>query len=96
MRVIRTFALLVTMLALSAGLAVSQSLAEIAKKEKERRGTNNTEAKKVITDRELRRGFGGLPATRPSSTTEGDAEAEDAAEGQEQEEAQDETKTREY
>ena len=95
MRVIRTFALLVTTLALSAGLAVSQSLAEIAKKEKERRDTNKTATKKVITDRELTQSFGALPQTRPSSTTAGDAEAEDAVEGEE-DEAQDETKTREY
>ena len=98
MRVIRTFALLVTTLALSAGLAFSQSLAEIAKKEKERRDTNKAESKTVITDRELTQSFGGLlPATRASSSTsEGDAEAADtdATEGEEDE--VDETKTREY
>ena len=72
MRVIRTFALLVTTLALSAGLAFSQSLAEIAKKEKERRDTNKTESKTVITDRELVQSYGGLRIRRPSSTTDGD------------------------
>ncbi len=96
MRVIRTFALLVTTLALSAGLAFSQSLAEIAKKEKERRNTNKTESKTVITDRELTRSYGGLPTARPSTTTDGDGEAEDSAEAQEEDEAQDETKTQEY
>ena len=98
MRVIRTFALLVTTLALSAGLAFSQSLAEIAKKEKERRDTNKTESKTVITDRELVQSYGGLlPTTRPSSTTDGDGEAANTdvtAEGEEDE--VDETKTQEY
>ena len=100
MKVTRTIALLVTTLALSVGLAFSQSLAEIAKKEKERRDTNNTESKTVVTDRELTQSFGGLlPATRASSSTatsEGDAEAADtdATEGEEDE--VDETKTREY
>jgi len=95
MRVIRAFALLVTTLAMSAGLAFSQSLAEIAKKEKERRATNKTESKTVITDRELVQSYGGLPPTRPASTTDGDGEADDSAEGQE-DEAEDETKTQEY
>jgi len=98
MTVIRTIALLVTMLALSMGLAFSQSLAEIAKKEKERRDTNNTESKTVITDRELTQSFGGLlPATSSSSSTaaDGDAGSEDSAAGEE-DEVQDETKTREY
>ena len=97
MRVIRMFALLVTTLALSAGLAFSQSLAEIAKKEKERRDTNKTESKTVITDRELVQSYGGLRITRPSSTTDGDGEAANTdvtAEGQEDE--VDEKKTQEY
>ncbi len=97
MRVTRTIALVVTTLALSVGLAFSQSLAEIAKKEKERRDTNKTEAKRVITDRELTQSFGGLSPTRPSSTTDGDGEAQESAEGEEDEgEAEDETKTPEY
>ncbi len=96
MRVNRTIPLLVTTHALSAGLAFSQSLAEIAKKEKERRDANKTESKTVITDRELKRAYGGLPITRPSTTTDGDGEAEDSAEAQEEDEAQDETKTQEY
>ncbi|GMR21830.1 MAG: hypothetical protein BMS9Abin37_0147 [Acidobacteriota bacterium] len=97
MRVTRTIALLVTTLALSVGLAFSQSLAEIAKKEKERRDTNKTESKTVITDRELTQSFGRLPATRSSSSSaDEDTEAanNDTAEGQEDE--VDETKTREY
>ena len=97
MRVIRTFALLVTTLALSAGLAFSQSLAEIAKKEKERRDTNKTESKTVITDRELVQSYGGLRIRRPSSTTDGDGEAANTdvtAEGQEDE--VDEKKNQEY
>ena len=97
MRVIRTFALLIATLALSAGLAFSQSLAEVAKKEKKRRETNQSESKTVITDRELTQSFGGLPTTRPSSTADGDTEADASAEGQEDEaEAEDETKTQAY
>jgi len=96
MRVTRTIALLVTTLALSVGLAFSQSLAEIAKKEKERRNTNETESKTVITERELIQSFGGLSAAQSASTTvDGDDAADDSAEGQE-DEVQDETKTREY
>ncbi len=96
MRVTRTIALLVTTLALSVGLAFSQSLAEIAKKEKQRRNTNETESKTVITERELNQSFGGLGAAQSASTTvDGDDAADDSAEGQE-DEVQDETKTREY
>lgn len=99
MTVTRTIALVVTTLALSVGLAFSQSLAEIAKKEKERRDTNKTESKKVITDRELTRGFGGLPATRslpPAADEDSEAANTDViGEGQE-DEVQDETKTKEY
>jgi hypothetical protein len=96
MKVTRTIALLVTTLALSVGLAFSQSLAEIAKKEKERRDTNQAESKKVITDRELTQSFGGLlPATR-AATSDGDAEAANTDATEEQEDEVDETKTREY
>jgi hypothetical protein len=94
MTVIRTIALLVTTLALSMGVAFSQSLAEIAKKEKKRRDTNKTESKTVITDRELTQSYGGLLPTSLSTAADGDAESEETAEVDE--ELQDETKTREY
>ena len=96
MRVIRAFAVLVVTLALSAGLAFAQSLAEIAKKEKERRAANKTESKTVVTGSDLARSYGGLPTTRPSSTTDGDGVAEESAEEEDEGEAEDETKTPEY
>lgn len=91
---VRTIALLVTTLALSMGMAFSQSLAEIAKKEKERRDTNTSESKTVITERELAQSFGGgLPATS-SSSSDGDAASDETAEVDE--DIEDATKTREY
>lgn len=98
MKFVRTLTVLAVALTLSAGMAFAQSLAEIAKKEKERRQENKTTSKKVITDRELTRGYGGLPTTRQTSTgAESDedgapASGEDAGE----EEAEDETKTQAY
>jgi hypothetical protein len=78
----------------------SQTLAEVAKKEKARRGNNSGTATRTITDRELASSFGGLP---PASSTvqtpasgEGGTEAAPAA-GKEGEAApKDETKTPEY
>jgi hypothetical protein len=98
MRVVRTIALLTLALAMSAGMAFSQSLAEVAKKEKKRRESNRAESKTVITDRELTRGYGGLPATlSPTATSEegASAEGESDTEGGD-EEAEDETRTQEY
>ena len=97
MRVARTFTLLVVALALSAGLAFSQSLAEIAKKEKKRRETNQSESKTVITDRELTSSYGGLPATLPSGGTSEGAEGESEGDTEAaEEETEDETRTQEY
>lgn len=102
MREMRRFVLLLVTLALSAGLASAQSLAEVAKKEKQRRTTNASDSTTVITDRELTRSYGGLPTTLPSSTSSatGDsAESEDASGSESRDddgEAEDETKTEEY
>lgn len=87
-------------LALGAGIASAQSLAEVAKKEKERRDKNKEESKRVITDRELSTGYGGLPATSASrssiSSEDGSASGGEADEGAGAEEQQDETQTQEY
>ena len=84
---------------MSVGFATAQSLAELAKKEKERRDGNPSEAKRVVTDRELTRGYGEL--STPSQTQEGGGEATDAAtdaasDTEESEEQEDETQTEEH
>ena len=101
MRGLRLLALFTTALALSVGVAAAQSLAEIAKKEKERRDANKSENKKVITERELARSYGGLPTTLPqqaSPSTEegGEAGTEPTGDESDSEEPVDETKTLEY
>lgn len=99
MRVLRMFTLMAMALALTAGLAWAQSLAEVAKKEKKRRETNKAESKTVITDRELTQSYGGLPTALPSSTSPEsgeEGEVTTSADEGEDEEAQDETQTREY
>jgi hypothetical protein len=105
MKALRYLALVISLFALSSSLVFSQSLAEVAKKEKERRKQNKAEAKTVITDRELSSGRR-LPSATTGSTQSAPAEGEqasdaaagEAAEGGEQaeEEQVDETKTREY
>lgn len=98
MREMRSFVLLVLTLALSAGLASAQSLAEVAKKEKKRREANDAEAKRVITDRELQSGYPTLPTSRTTSPTTEEGGAEETGETAEEEEAEveDPTETREY
>jgi hypothetical protein len=95
MRTIPTIVLATIVLGLGPA-AFSQTLAEVAKKEKERRGKNSTDAKRTITDRELASSFSGLPPA--SSTVSAPASGEGAsaeAEGGEAA-AQDETKTEAY
>lgn len=94
---LRRLAMVVLALGLSAGVAAAQSLAEIAKKEKERRSKNNEGAGRVITDRELSRGYGSLPASPRDSVSPltGGADAESESED-DADEVQDETRTREY
>jgi hypothetical protein len=92
----RCFRFFLLFLGLSVGLSSAQSLVDLAKKEKERREKNKTEATRVVTDRDLQT-HGRLPETRPATATEGSedqAAAGEEGEGQEQEE--DETRTREY
>jgi hypothetical protein len=91
--------LVIHVAALGAASAYSQTLAEVAKKEKARRGNNSGSATRTITDRELASSFGGLP---PSSTVQTPASGESgtaaAAEGNAgaEGEKKDETKTPEY
>ncbi len=97
MRSFRTLILTTLVLGLGSAVASAQSLAEVAKKEKERRGKNSTEAKRTITERELASSFGGIPPA--SSTVQTPASAADgaAAEGEGGETpAQDEKKTPDY
>jgi hypothetical protein len=85
----------------AASAAFAQSLAEVAKKEKERREKLEAEETRTITDVELRRA-GGPPTlpTTASSTSSTDSEEgaeEDAAAGdEEEEEATDPRRTEEY
>ena len=96
MRGFRKLALAVVVFAMSVGFATAQSLAELAKKEKERRDGNPSETKRVVTDRELTRGYGESPSglrQARAQTQEGGGEASDAEQSEEQE---DETQTEEY
>jgi len=96
MQSFRTLVLTTLVFGLGSAAAFSQSLAEVAKKEKERRGKNSSEAKRTITDRELSSSFSGLPPA--SSTVQTPASGEGtAAEGEGGEAAaQDETRTEAY
>jgi hypothetical protein len=109
MRCFRNLVLTTLVLGLGSAVASPQSLAEVAKKEKERRGKNSAGSKRTITDRELASSFGGLPPASstvqaPTSgatgatgaTGESSAAAGTAATGEEGTPAQDEKKTPEY
>lgn len=92
----RLFPFFLLLLGMSVGIASAQSLVDLAKKEKERRKKNKTEATHVVTDRDLQT-HGRLPETRQPATgeaTEGEGAVGEEAEGEEAE--QDETRTREY
>ncbi len=100
MRSFRTLVLTTLVLGFGAAVASSQSLAEVAKKEKQRRDKNTTASTKTITDRELASSFGGLPPASSTVQTPASGSAEGGgtagAEGQEGDAAQDETKTQAY
>ncbi len=99
MRGFRTLALVVVAFAMSVGFSTAQSLAELAKKEKERRDKNPSETKRVITENDLARSFGGVPAglETPAQTQGGEGETAAAeSDADESEEPVDETKTQEY
>lgn len=100
MKLFRNFALTALVVSLGATIGFAQSLAEVAKKEKDRREKNQSEAKRVITDRELARSYGTLPATSSTVTTPSTQASEEGSEGgtatEEKKEGEDETKTPEY
>ena len=84
---------------LLAAAVSAQSLAEIAKKEKERRKGITAPASKTVTDTELRRIGGPRVPTRPTSQTESDESTdEDTTDSQDSEEeaAPDPRQSREY
>ncbi len=62
----------------AASAAVAQSLADVAKKEKERRKQLDSSASRTITDVELRRAGG--PLTTLSTTSQSNADSDDVAE----------------
>ena len=80
-----------------ASAAVAQSLADIAKKEKERRKQLDSSESRTVTDVELRRAGG--PRTTLSSTSSRNADSDDVAEEdmeEDQEEIVDERQTEDY
>jgi hypothetical protein len=96
MKSFRTLVLTISVLGLGSAIASAQTLAEVAKKEKARRGKNNTETTRTITDRELASSYRGLSsASSTVSTGEATAEGTAATEG-EAAAAPDEQKTQEY
>ena len=81
----------------AASAAVAQSLAEIAKKEKERRKQLDSSESRTVTDVELRRAGGPLttlPSTSPSDADSDDVAEEDSEEAEE--EVADERQTEDY
>jgi hypothetical protein len=97
MKSIRTLVLTALAFGLGAAVVSSQSLAEVAKKEKQRRGKNATGATRTVTDRELASSYSGLPPT--SSTVQAPASGDAKAAAGEEGEApppEDETKKPEY
>ena len=78
---------------LAASATVAQSLAEIAKKEKERRNQLDSSETRTVTEVELRRAGG--PRTMLSSTSSSDAVTEEDAE-EDEEEVADERQTEDY
>ncbi len=96
MRIQRTLLSMALVLGLGSAVASSQSLAEVAKKEKERRGKNGAESKRNITERELATSSSGIPSASSTVTqTPASGAAETEGEGGETA-AQDETKTQAY
>ena len=90
---------LAVVFSLFAGAASSQSLAELAKKEKERRKKiGSGESAHVITDRELKSSYGGFPIPPEETPPEGESAEAPAggAQAPAEEEQPDESKTREF
>ncbi len=87
--------MLATLLASS---AAAQSLAEIAKKEKDRRANNNAEQTRTITENDMRRNLRGpmTTSTVASATDEESSEDESDAESETEPEPEDPRQTAEY
>lgn len=98
MRRFRTLVLMTLVLGLGSAIGSAQSLAEVAKKEKARRGKSSTESTRTITDRELATSSSGLrPTASTVSQTTGSGEAtESEGAGPKEPNANDEKKTPEY
>ncbi len=99
MRSFRTLVLTTLVLGLGSAVGSAQSLAEVAKKEKARRGKNSAESTRTITDRELATSFSGLPPTSSTvsqTTASGEATEGGTAATEGEGAAQDEKKTPEY
>ena len=96
MNVIRNLALTTLVLAIGGAVAGAQSLAEVAKKEKDRRDKNKEESSRVITDRELAQSYGGLPPASSTATATAAGEEGAASETEDKAEGTDETKTPAY
>ena len=82
----------------AASAALGQSLAEVAKKEKERRKQLDSTESRTVTDVELRR-VGGPRTLSPAPSSTSSSDSDDAAEGDEegdQEEIADERQTEDY
>ena len=76
--------------------AAAQSLADIAKKEKERRANNDKEQTQTITERDLRRNQSGPMTTSTAVSATDDENSEDEGEGDAEPEAEDPRQTAEY
>lgn len=96
------FVLIALSMVLTSGVGSAQSLAEMAKKEKERRAKTDPEEKgRLITERDLQTVYGALPVSIPTTRAAGSTGSETesgagVADGEEGETEEDETETREY
>ena len=78
-----------------ASSAAAQSLAEIAKKEKDRRANNNEEQTRTITESDLRRNLRG-PMTTSTAVSATDEVSEDEGDAEPETEPEDPRQTAEY
>lgn len=79
-----------------ASSAAAQSLAEIAKKEKERRANNNAEQTRTITENDLRRNLGGPMTTSTAASATDEESSEDESDAESETEPEDPRQTAEY
>ncbi len=79
-----------------ASSAVAQSLAEIAKKEKDRRANNNAEQTRTITENDLRRNLRGPMTTSTVASATDEESSEDESDAEPETEPEDPRQTAEY